>query len=126
MMQTQIPIFRQLANKICDDIVREKYRIGDRIPSVRELAVDCEVNPNTVVKSFDWLSQSGIIYNKRGLGYFVSENAKELILQFRRKQFTEQYLPEVFAAMNQLGISAKELDELYQQWIENQKQGNEL
>lgn len=121
MIQTQSPIFQQLAFKICDNIVEGRYQVNSRIPSVRELASDCEVNPNTVVKSYEWLTNNQIIYNKRGIGYFVSENAVSLILNLRRKQFTEQYLPTVFKAMEQLSIDINQVVELYNQYIKSKQ-----
>lgn len=121
-MQSQTPIFQQLAFKICDEILDNKFQTDSRIPSVRELAADCEVNPNTVLKSYEWLTNNGIIYNKRGLGYFVSVKAVGLILELRRQQFTGQYLPVVFRAMNQLSISMEEVSELYEEYNKTNKQ----
>lgn len=121
-MQSQTPIFQQLAFKICDEILDNKFQTDSRIPSVRELAADCEVNPNTVLKSYEWLTNKGIIYNKRGLGYFVSVEAVGLILELRRQQFTGQYLPVVFRAMNQLSISMEEVSELYEEYNKTNKQ----
>ena len=121
MIQNQMPIFQQLAFKICDNIVEGRYQVNSRIPSVRELAADCEVNPNTVVKSYEWLTNNQIIYNKRGIGYFVSENAVSLILDLRRKQLTEQYLPTSFKAMEQLSMDISQVVELYNQYIKSKQ-----
>ncbi len=121
-MQSQTPIFQQLAFKICDEILDNKFQTDSRIPSVRELAADCEVNPNTVLKSYEWLTNNGIIYNKRGLGYFVSGEAVGRILELRRQQFTGEYLPVVFRAMNQLSISMEEVSELYEEYNKTNKQ----
>lgn len=121
-MQSQTPIFQQLAFKICDEILDNKFQTDSRIPSVRELAADCEVNPNTVLKSYEWLTNKGIIYNKRGLGYFVSGEAVGLILELRRQQFMGQYLPVVFRAMKQLSISMEEVSELYEEYNKTNKQ----
>ena len=121
MIQNQMPIFQQLAFKICDNIVEGRYQVNSRIPSVRELAADCEVNPNTVVISYEWLTNNQIIYNKRGIGYFVSENAVSLILDLRRKQFTEQYLPTIFKAMEQLSMDISQVVELYNQYIKSKQ-----
>lgn len=121
IINTQNAIFQQLAFKLCDDILEGRYETNARIPSVRDLAADCEVNPNTVVKSYDWLSGNGIIYNKRGLGYFVSEDAVERIVDLRKKQFLESYLPILFRAMSQLKISMEQITELYKEYNERQK-----
>ena len=68
-------IYLQMAERICDEILAGKYHSDDRIPSVREQAVMFEVNTNTVVKTYDLLLQWGIIYTRRGLGYFVTVDA---------------------------------------------------
>ncbi len=121
IFNSQGPIFQQLAYKICDDILAGKYAVDERIPSVREMAAAFEVNPNTVVKSFDWLTGNEIIYNKRGMGYYVSKSARRRILFFRRKQFQNEYLPEIFKAMNQLNITIKDMEELYNEYNKSQQ-----
>ena len=106
-------IYMQLVDRLCDEILCGKYQADDRIPSVREFAVMLEVNTNTVVKAYDQLSLSGIIYTRRGLGFFVSSEAKEHILQTRREKFMQESLPEVFHQMKLLGIS---IDLVNEQW----------
>ena len=71
----QQPIYLQIAELICSQIQEGTYAEDDRLPSVREYATQVEVNVNTLVRSYDWLSQQGIIYNRRGLGYYVSPGA---------------------------------------------------
>ena len=102
-------IYLQIADRICDEIISGKYKDDDRIPSVREYAVLLEVNTNTVVKAYDFLSREEVIYNKRGLGYFVTNGAKQHIIKIRRDEFMKQTLPEVFRQMRMLGI---EIDEV--------------
>ena len=102
-------IYIQLVDRLCDEILLGKYNAEDRIPSVREFAVMLEVNTNTVVKAYEQLSLSGIIYTKRGLGYFVSADAKEHILQTRKAKFMNESLPEMFRQMKLLGISMEEV-----------------
>ena len=103
------PIFLQISEHICDGILQGTYREGERLPSVREYAAGVEVNANTVVRSFDWLNQKGIIFNKRGMGYFVSEGAREAVLKLRRSEFFEEQLPEFFRTMKALGITMEEI-----------------
>ena len=86
-------IYLQMAERICDEILTGKYNANDRIPSVRELAVLLEVNTNTVVKTYDLLLQWEIIYTRRGLGYFVTENALQKIKQTKEKKFMSENLP---------------------------------
>lgn len=102
-------IFLQIADRICDEIISGKYKDDDRIPSVREYAVFLEVNTNTVVKAYDFLAREEVIYNKRGLGYFVTNGAKDHIIKFRREEFMRQTLPEVFRQMRLLGIGIDEV-----------------
>lgn len=112
---TEKAIYVQIADRLCDEILTGKYSDDARIPSVREYAVLLEVNTNTTVKSYDLLAQQGIIYNKRGLGYFITAGAKEKILEERRKEFMEQKLPEMFRQMRMLGIG---MDEVEREWNE--------
>ena len=100
-------IYIQMADRLCDEILAEKYKDDDRIPSVREYAVMLEVNANTVVKAYDELSRANIIYNKRGLGYFVTPGAKKQILKERKQEFMKERLPELFRQMQLLGITIK-------------------
>lgn len=108
-------IFLQMADRLCDDILADKYKADDRIPSVREYAVMLEVNTNTAVKAYEELAREGVIYNRRGLGYFVEANAKEHIMQARRDAFFSGVLPEVFRQMRLLDIG---IDEVNMKWDE--------
>ena len=74
---TNQSIFIQIAERICDRVLSGNYKADSRIPSVRELAVEMEVNPNTVMRSFERLQANEIIYNKRGIGYFVASDAEQ-------------------------------------------------
>lgn len=105
------PIFLQIADRICDEILEGRYPEGERLPSVREYATEVEVNFNTVARSFEWLSQKEIIFNRRGLGYFVSEGAKENILQSLREAFFQEALPEFAQQMEKLDIKVEEVEE---------------
>jgi len=107
-------IYVQIADRLCDEILAGKYPDDGRIPSVREYAVLLEVNINTAVKSYDVLATKGIIYNKRGLGYFVTPGAGETIRNTRKKDFMEQKLPNLFRSMRLLGISMEEVKELFE------------
>jgi DNA-binding transcriptional regulator YhcF (GntR family) len=104
------PIFQQMADRLCDEILAQVYRDDDRIPSVREYAVTLEVNTNTAVKAYEQLARENIIYNKRGMGYYVTPGAREQILKERRQAFLEQHLPELFRQMKLLGLGMNELE----------------
>ena len=71
-------IYEQMADRLCDEIIAGTYKADDRIPSVREYAVMLQVNTNTAVKAYELLSREEIIYNRRGLGYFVAPNARDI------------------------------------------------
>ena len=107
------PIYNQMADRLCDEILANKYKDDDRIPSVREYAVLLEVNTNTAVKAYDELSRANIIYNKRGLGYFVTPGAKKQILKERKKEFMKERLPELFRQMKLLGITLEDVKVAY-------------
>lgn len=110
-------IFIQIADAICDDILAGKYTVGERLPSVREYAASVEVNPNTVMRSYDRLSGDGIIYNRRGIGYFLADNARQLITRTRRDEFLGSEIDNVFRNLSLLDISSDELKALYQKYL---------
>lgn len=112
-------IYLQIADRLADEILAGHYMANDRIPSVREYAVTLEVNTNTAVKAYDELARDGIIYNKRGLGYFVAEGARELIFRQRREDFLRKTLPGVFRQMQLLGLSMQDLERQYAAMTEN-------
>lgn len=109
-------IYIQMADRLCDDIIAGTYKTGERIPSVREYAVMLEVNTNTAVKAYDQLARDQIIYNKRGLGYYVAEGAREKIVGQRKHEFLSTTLPEMFRQMKLLDI---DIDTVCQMWNES-------
>ena len=112
-------IYLQIAERICDEILAGKYNADDRIPSVRELAVLLEVNTNTVVKTYDLLQQWERIYTKRGLGYFVTENALQKIRSTKGKKFMNENLPELFRQMELLDISRDTISSKWKDYKSN-------
>ena len=106
-------IYLQIAEQICDEILAKKYNTDDRIPSVREQAVQFEVNTNTIVKTYDLLLQQGIIYTKRGLGYFVTPDATVRIKKSMTQKFMHEILPELFHQMQLLDIP---IETIIEQW----------
>ena len=113
-----IPIFVQIAERLSDEILAGNYAEGERVPSVREYSVLLEVNVNTTVKAYDLLSSRGIIYNRRGLGYFVSPNAREIILQARREEFMQDVLPDFLRRMHQLDVSIETVEAAYRDYLD--------
>ena len=115
------PIYLQIADRICDEILQGKYKEEERIPSVREYAATVEVNANTVVRSFDYLQGQDIIYNKRGLGYFVAPSGRERILELRKEIFLRDELPEFFRQIKTLDIPLKDVDKMYKDYLKDKK-----
>ncbi len=102
-------IYLQIADYICERILLKKWKSGERIPAVRELAVQLEVNPNTVMRTFEFLQGQNIIHNQRGIGYFVSPDAIKNVTQYRKTEFIEKELPHFFRSLSLLGMDLDEL-----------------
>lgn len=109
-------IYMQIADFVCDEVIAGKWEGGTRIPSVRELGMQLEVNPNTVMRAYEWLENRQIIYNKRGIGFFVYEDAREQILRDRRSVFLGKELPELFRRLELLQISPEEVTERFREY----------
>ena len=119
------PIYLQIADRIMDEILQHVYEEEGRILSVREYAGVVEVNANTVVRTYDYLQNQGIIYNKRGLGYFVSTGAAQKIVALRKETFLQQVLPDVFKEMYLLHIPMETLAEMYKTYQEEWRKASE-
>lgn len=111
MMEFSEPkgIFQQIADQIRERILEGEWQAGERIPSIRELAIDLGVNPNTVTKSYQVLLDRTIIENQRGRGYFVDTNAMATILGEMKTELVRDELPRLFRAMRILDIGIDEL-----------------
>ncbi|MBP5545875.1 MAG: GntR family transcriptional regulator [Bacteroidales bacterium] len=105
----QKPIYLQIADRLMEQILAAELKEEDRVPSVRDVAEAMGVNPNTVMRTFEYLQGEEIIYNRRGVGYFVSPDAKQKILAEQRREFLEEELPLIRQKMQMLGIDIKEV-----------------
>lgn len=114
----QQAIYLQIADYVCENILLKKWPPGDKIISIRDLAVEIQVNPNTVQRAYDFLQQKDIIANKRGVGYFIEGDAEKKIKTYRREIFIDQELPQLFKNMFLLGLSFKELEAKYKKYID--------
>ncbi len=114
-------IYLQIADLFYDQILRGKLKPHDRIPSVRDLAAQLEVTPNTVQRSYAYLHEKGVFYTKRGIGYFVSEDAVERSRQIKLQEFINEQLPQLFSQMEALGLDFEQLKQYYQNF-KNKKQ----
>lgn len=109
-------IYLQIADYVCEKILLKEWVPDQRIPSVRDLAIQLEVNPNTAMRAVDFLQQQEIIYNQRGIGYFVAQNAYKNALQYRRNEFTEKDMPSIFRNMYLLGMEVDELKPRFEKY----------
>lgn len=106
-------IYLQIGDHICENILRKQWEEGDKIPSIREMAVSIEVNPNTVMRTYSYLQDMGIIFNQRGIGYFVAKDAYEKTRDLKKKKFINSELPYLFRTMDLLKIKFDDLMEFY-------------
>jgi GntR family transcriptional regulator len=102
-------IYLQIADYICERILLKQWKTDERIPAVRELAVQLEVNPNTVMRTYEFLQGQNIIQNQRGIGYFVSADGVKNATQYRKTEFIEKELPTIFRNIYLLDMDVDEL-----------------
>jgi DNA-binding transcriptional regulator YhcF (GntR family) len=112
--KTDKPIYLQIADYVCERILQGIWKAEERIPSVRELSVTLAVNPNTIVKSFEFLESKQIIFQKRGIGYFVESSGLQRIREMYKTEFFNDELPNLFKKMKLLNISMKEITEKHE------------
>ena len=118
------PFICRLPNASARTFCSKKWKPGDRIPSVREMAVDIEVNSKTVMRTFNYLQDQGIIFNKRGIGYFVSDDGFQKTKDLRKEDFVSQELPNVFKAMDLLNLSMDDMQAYYRHYKNGQDNGS--
>lgn len=114
--RTDRPIYRQIVDYACALILKGQWLPGEKIPSVRELAVGMGVNSHTVLKAFDELQQQGLITPRRGMGFFLADNAPRLVQQKNRQEFFVDTMPDIFSRMASLGITIDEIVGEYREW----------
>ena len=115
-------IYLQIADYVCNKILLRQWLPEEKIPSVRELAVQISVNPNTVARGYEFLKNNGIIIDKRGIGYFVEKRGLEQAKKFRQEDFFQNELPVFFNTLYTLGI---ELNDLHQKFEDFKQQINQ-
>jgi len=112
-------IYLQIAEYVSEKILLKIWTTDQKIPSVRELAVDLEVNPNTVMRAYEFLQNREIIYNKRGIGFFIKNDAMSNVLAFRKQEFTEKELPVFLKNIHLLNMNMQDISKYYEQFIKN-------
>jgi GntR family transcriptional regulator len=115
-------IYLQIAAYVSENILLGKWPAEQKIPSVRDMAVELEVNPNTVMRSYEFLQNQEVIYNKRGLGLFVAPDAYDKVKALRKERFIQHDLPGFFRDMFLLDINPGDLQQWYEKFkLENYK-----
>ncbi|SDT33890.1 transcriptional regulator, GntR family [Mucilaginibacter mallensis] len=109
-------IYLQIAAYVSENILLGKWQAEQKIPSVRDMAIELEVNPNTVMRAYELLQTMEVIYNKRGLGVFVSPDAHTKVKAYRKERFMEQELPGLFKEIFLLDISMEDLQQQYEKF----------
>ena len=103
-------IYLQIADYVCEKVLLKEWAPASRIPSVRELAVQLEVNPNTVMRTYEYLQQQEIIYNQRGIGFFIADTAMAQAVRLRKQTFMEKDLPQVYRNLYLLAMDTSDLE----------------
>lgn len=116
------PIWAQIHELLLTRIAEGEWREEERVASVRELGGALAVNPNTVMRAYERATDEQLIYNRRGIGYFVSEGAQARAAALLRERFEREQLPRIFRSMQRVGISAEEFVSLYKNYQENENQ----
>ena len=111
-------IYLQIAEYVCEQILLKKWLPGNKILSIRDLAIFMEVTPNTIQNTYDYLQKEEIITNRRGVGYFVEVDGMHRVLAFRKKLFLENELPLTFRNMYLLNVSADEVIKRFEKFIQ--------
>lgn len=106
-------IFLQIADLLFESILKGKWGEQERIPSTREMAVSLEVNPNTVMRTYTYLQEQEVLFNRRGIGYFVSGSAKKKIRAIKQEEFVRTELPRLVKWMRLLDIEFDDLKRIY-------------
>src|SRR5476651_1867891 len=107
-------IYLQIAAYVSEKILRGTWLPDEKIPSVRDLAIELEVNPNTVMRTYEFLQSQGVIYNKRGIGFFVTTDGIKKAKAYRKDRFLQQDLPEFFRNIYLLDITLGDLQSRYE------------
>lgn len=110
------PIYRHIYDLMTDKIIKGEWIEEERIPSVREFAIALQVNPNTVIRAYEVMQSNELIFNRRGIGYFVALNAKQVAFDKRRREFIGEELPDIFKQFDTLALDIEEIKTLYKQF----------
>lgn len=108
------PVYRQILDLCHSRIISGQWKDEDRIPSVRELGLELKVNAHTALKAYDELQLEGVIAQRRGVGFFLTADARQRVMDALRSEFIFEVLPTVFERMTSYGITLDEIVEQYE------------
>lgn len=111
------PIYLQIADEVIDRIARGELGPGARLPSVREYAAKVGVNANTVMRSYAWLEQEGLIYNKRGIGFFISADSADRVSAQRRSDFIDRDLSKFMEKLKEYAVTPSRMAAVYDAFL---------
>ena len=115
------PIYLQIADRIMEKILNHTYTEGDRLPSVREAAADAGVNANTMMRTYTLLEQNGVIFNKRGIGFFVAESGRQRVWDIQYRELEDTDLKYIFGRLANFGYEPERLKQAYIDYLENRE-----
>ncbi len=110
-------VYLQIVDYVCEQILLKNWKAEEKILSIRDLAINLQVTPNTVQRSYDFIQQLEIISNQRGIGFFVEKDAIKKILTYKKEQFITKELPLFFKNLHLLKIDLKEIDSLFNNYM---------
>ena len=112
-------VYLQIVDYVCEQILMKNWKVDQKILSIRDLAIELQVTPNTVQRSYDIIQQLDIISNQRGIGFFVEKDAIKKILIYKKEEFVSKELPIFFKNLHLLKLDLKEIESLYNNYIKS-------
>lgn len=119
-MQSDVPIFIQIAEQLEDAILSGALNEDMQAPSTTEISVSYKINPATALKGITMLTEDGILYKKRGLGMFVARGAREMILKKRKQLFFEKFVMPLLSEAQKLSISMEEIKDMMKRGLNDE------
>lgn len=112
------PIYIQIGEIIKQKIINGEYKLGDKLPAVRDLAIEAGANPNTIQRAYSDLEREGLVKSDRTNGRFVTEDID--IINNLKEELSSKYIKELFSNLNSLGLSVEEIKNLVNNWEEKE------
>jgi DNA-binding transcriptional regulator YhcF (GntR family) len=112
-------VYLQIVDYVCEQILMKNWKVEEKILSIRDLAMELQVTPNTVQRSYDFVQELEIITNQRGIGFFVEKDAIKKILSYKKEDFITQELPLIFKHMHLLKMDIKEIETLFNNYMKS-------